>query len=86
MLQKGAVELLEQPALPRGESDSGMETCHRPLDTEQLCDSDEVQDGDHCFSPGVSPPRRLEVLHRPPGHVFSDHVPSGVLPVSMLFP
>ena len=33
----------------------GMETCHRAFNTQQLRNSDKVQDGDRCFSPGVSP-------------------------------
>ena len=39
-----------------------METCHRPFDIEQLRHSDEVQDGDHGFSPVVSLLRGLDVL------------------------
>ena len=70
-----------QSALPHGESDGGMETCHRPFDTEQLCHSDEVKAGDRRFSPGVSLPRELDVLCRPPGRVFSDPSPSGVSPI-----
>ena len=75
-----------QPAFPLGESVGGMETCHRPFDTDQLRNNKEVQDGDHCFSPGVSPSRALAVFHRPPRRIFSDPGPLWVLPVSTLLP
>ena len=73
-----------QPALPCGESDGGMETCYRPFVTDQLRNHHEVQDGDRRFSPGVSPPKGLDVFHRPPGRISPNPGPSGVLPVSML--
>ena len=93
MLQKGAVELVEQ----RGPGfysrlfvvekvTGGTETCHRPLITEQLRNHNEVQNGDHRFSPGVSPPRGLDVLHRPPGRILPNPGPLGVSPVSTLLP
>ena len=67
MLQRGARGTARtrflQLALPCGESDWGMETCHRPFDTEQLRNSDEVQDGDRRFSTGVSLLRGLDVVH-----------------------
>ena len=63
MLQKGAMELVDQFAFPRGESDGGMETRHRLFVTEWIRHSQEVQNGNHRFSSGVSLPRRLDVLY-----------------------
>ena len=86
MLQKGAVELMDQPG-PRYYSRlflGGMETRHQPFGTEWIHHSDEVQDGNRRFSPGISPPRRLDVLHRPPGCVPPDPGPLEVSPTSVV--
>ena len=83
--QAGGTRFL-QPPLPCEESDRRMEACHRPLITKQLCHHYEVLDGNRSFSPGVSPPRGLDVLYGSPGSLFPDPGPSGVSPVSTLLP
>ena len=75
---------LLQSALPRGESDGGMESHHCPFSTEWIRHSGEVQDGNRRFSPGVSLPRRLDVLHRPPRCILPGPGQSGVSPVSVV--
>ena len=71
---------------PCGKSDRRMEACHRLRITKQLRYHHEVPDENYRFSPGISPPRRLNVLCGSPGPLFSNPSPSGVLPISMLLP
>ena len=88
MLQEGAVEAVDRPGpgyysrLFLVEKVTGLEACHQFICVEQLCHSDQVQDGDGRIGSRVDSPERLDVLHQHDGRIFLDFGPSGVLTIS----
>ena len=78
MLQKGPLELLDQPGpgfysrLFLVQKATGLEVRHRPVDPGWVCLPDQVQDGDCGVSLGVDQDGQFDVLCRPKGRLLSN--------------